>query len=156
MYQTNGPLVGYISFKNFKRIRYERQGEEQKGPKKVSKKIKTLAFHHLQTGNKILFKRRRFVEQTILYKIRRFQASYDVFLAELHQFYGKHQRIFSIFSPYPSSGKCRKKKFESNRSVYTFGILRAPILHANGYFISSYSRTAMGGKGLINNKLMFN
>jgi len=41
-----------------------------------------------------------------------------------------------------------KKKFESNRSVHTFGILRALILHANGYFISSYSGTAMGGKGL--------
>ena len=37
LYRTKGPLVGYISFKNFKRIREERQGQRQKDPKKGSK-----------------------------------------------------------------------------------------------------------------------
>ena len=109
MYQTNGPLVGYISFKNFKRIRYERKGEEQKGPKKVSKKIKTLAFHHLQTGNKIKFKRRKFVEQTILYKIRRFQASYDVFWPSYISSTESTREFFQFFPRTPPQENVKKK-----------------------------------------------
>ena len=38
--------------------------------------------------------------------------------------------------------------FEFNRSVHTFGILRAPALHVNGCFISGYCGTAIEGKGL--------
>lgn len=38
LYRTKGPLVDYISFKIFKRIREERQGQKQKDPKKASKK----------------------------------------------------------------------------------------------------------------------
>ncbi len=40
LYRTKGPLVDYISFKNFKRIREERQGQKQKHPKKAPKKSK--------------------------------------------------------------------------------------------------------------------
>jgi hypothetical protein len=37
LYRTKGPLVNYISFKIFKRIREGRQGQKQKDPQKASK-----------------------------------------------------------------------------------------------------------------------
>ncbi len=40
IHRREGPLVDYIGFKNFKRIREERQGKKQRDPKKASKKSK--------------------------------------------------------------------------------------------------------------------
>ncbi len=91
------PLVDYIGFKSFKRIRQERQGEKQKG----FQKIKTLAIQHLQINNKILFKPRRVVEQTILYKIRRSRDFCDVFWPNCISFTESPRGFFQFDPPTP-------------------------------------------------------
>ena len=57
------------------------------------------------------------------------------------------EKFFNFF-PRTHSQERLGKQFEFDRSVHTFGILRALVLYVNGCFISSYCGTAMEGKGL--------
>ena len=59
------------------------------------------------------------------------------------------EKFFDFFPVLPPQGQVEKKEFEFNRSVHTFGILRALVPRVNGCFISSYCGTVMGDKGLI-------
>ena len=107
----------------------------------MCKKIKTLAFHHLQTGNNVLFEPRSVVVETLFYKMRCFQASNDVFRTNYISSTESMREFFPRTLPRENT-----KKVESDRSDHTFVICKASVLHVNGCFIGSYSRTAMGKK----------
>jgi hypothetical protein len=111
-------------------------------------KIKTLAFHHLQTDHKNLFKPRRIIKRTISYKIRCPRALYDIFWPTYINFTESLREFSQIVPPTPPQQTTVKHKCASDQSVHTFGILEAPILYSNGCFISSSSGTVSGGKGL--------
>ena len=65
-----------------------------------SPKINTLAFRRLQPDNKVLFKPRKIIERTILYKMKRPRALYDGFWSNYIKFTkGPNWTFFKSFPP---------------------------------------------------------